>query len=160
MVRFMISCRQVITSLAVLCMFAVSAVPAAAQSPVKLKGDGAIDFSAEGALPFTLSGTASHLGRYTACGEVEFVPGDEEGSLLGDGVVVLEAANGDLLVGVVTWLLYPDGTGSARFHWRDSVEFSDGTVVSNTGRFQTARPPGAIIGFEYTLAFIILILSL
>src|SRR5262245_36237364 len=80
-----------------------------AKSPVKLQNwIGTIDFSAEELSSFTLSGTASHLGRFTAYGEVEFLPGEEEGSLDGDGVVVFEAANGDLLVGVVMWTVDAD----------------------------------------------------
>jgi hypothetical protein len=119
-------------------------------SPVKLKNfRGAIDILAEGPTPFTLQGTASHLGRFTAQGEVEFGPGDEAGSLDGAGVVVLEAANGDLLVGDVRWIVEADGgdfrTSHIHFSWRDSVEFSDGTVVANTGRFVEDRPPGLVV---------------
>src|SRR5262245_38649400 len=79
--------------------------PAAfAKSPVKLKNFvGAIDFSTESTSLFVLEGTASHLGRYSAHGEVDLSPGAEAGTLVGDGVVVFEAANGDLLVGVATW---------------------------------------------------------
>src|SRR5262245_4133907 len=121
-----------------------------AESPIKLKKwTGTIDFSTDGITPFTLSGTASHLGRFDAYGEVEFVPGLVEGSLVGDGVVVFEAANGDLLVGVVTWNVDPGGgdflTSSIAFHWRDSVEFSDGTIVDSTGHFAEGRPPGLVV---------------
>jgi hypothetical protein len=121
-----------------------------AKSPVKLqKWTGTIDLSADDPAPFELSGTASHLGKFKAHGEVEFVPGDEEGTLIGSGVVVFEAANGDLLVGVVTWDVDEevDGLSSSAIHfsWRDSVEFSDGTVVSNTGRFVNDRPPGLVV---------------
>lgn len=120
------------------------------QKPVELKNwDGLIDFTTEGISPFVLCGTATHLGRFTGYGEVEFLPGEEEGSLLGDGVVVFEAANGDLLVGVVTWEAdaEEDGLRTSRVHfsWRDSVEFSDGTIVSNTGRFVKSRPPGLVV---------------
>src|SRR5258708_3706329 len=88
--------------LALLTLFGTSPRPALAESPVKLQNwSGAIDFSSAGATPFTLSGTASHLGNFTAHGGVDFVPGSEPGSLVGDGVVVFQAANGDLLVGVV-----------------------------------------------------------
>ena len=74
------------------------------ESPVKLNNFiGAIDITAAGVRPFTLSGTASHLGKFTAYGEVVFVPGEDPGSLEGEGVAVFRAANGDLLVGVMTW---------------------------------------------------------
>src|SRR5213075_887692 len=71
---------------------------------------------------------------------VEFLPG-VAGSLVGEGVVVFEAANGDLLVGIMTWHVDPAvddlSLASIHFSWRDSVEFDDGTIVSNTGRFVT-----------------------
>src|SRR5262245_47163022 len=97
---------------------------AVAESPVKLsKLEGAVDLTAEAPFPFVLIGNASHLGEFTAYGEVEFVPGDEEGSLVGSGPVVMQAASGDLIVGIVTWHLSApvDGavTMSMRFSWRD-----------------------------------------
>jgi hypothetical protein len=123
--------------------------PVSAESPVKMKKFlGAIDVTAEGVTPFALTGTASHLGDFNAYGEVEFVQGEEPGSLLGKGVVVFEAANGDLLVGVTTWEVAPGGDYRAsriHFSWRDAVEFSDGTVVANTGRFVDDRPPGLVL---------------
>jgi hypothetical protein len=135
---------------ALLTFFQVIPLGAFAKSPVKLKNfEGAIDLEAEGPAPFVLSGTASHLGRYECYGEVEFLPGEDEGSLIGDGVAVFEAANGDLLVGVVTWEVDADGdefrTSHIHFSWRDSVEFSDGTVVPSTGRFVHDRPPGLVV---------------
>jgi hypothetical protein len=121
-----------------------------AKSPVKLKNFvGEIDFSTEGTSPFTLEGTASHLGRYTAYGEVDFLPGEGEGTLVGNGVAVFEAANGDLLVGVVTWEVEAEVNGerASRIHfsWRDSVEFGNGMTVSNTGRFVKDRPQGLVV---------------
>jgi hypothetical protein len=120
-----------------------------AEAPVKMKHFiGEIDITAEGVTPFTLSGTASHLGRFTAYGEVEFLPGEDPGSLVGMGVVVFEAANGDLLVGEVAWEVAAGGDFRAsriHFSWRDSVQFDDGTVVFNTGRFVDDRPPGLVV---------------
>lgn len=121
-----------------------------AQSPVKLqKWGGTIDFSLEGLSPFTLQGTASHLGRFTAYGEVEFDPGTVEGTLVGNGVVVFEAANGDLLVGILIWDADAEEAecraGQIHFSWRDFVEFNDGTIVSSTGRFAQNRPPGLVV---------------
>jgi hypothetical protein len=65
------------------------------------------------------------------------------------GVAVFKAANGDLLIGAVTWEVLA-GSGDFRtthihFSWRDSMEFSDGTVVFNTGHFVRARPPGLVV---------------
>jgi hypothetical protein len=135
---------------AVLTLFQVIPCGAFAKSPVKLKNfAGEIDFSAEGPTTFTLEGTASHLGNYTCYGEVSFVPGEDEGTLVGEGVSVFEAANGDLLVGVVEWDVLADGdefrTSHIHFSWRDAVEFSDGTVVESTGRFVDDRPPGLVV---------------
>jgi hypothetical protein len=130
--------------------FSLIANPVLAKSPVKLQQwSGTIDTSGSGTVPFTLAGTASHLGKFTANGEVEFMPGEEEGTLVGLGVVVFEAADGDLLVGNVTWEVDPDvdglSTSSIHFAWADSVEFSDGTIVENTGRFVDDRPPGLVV---------------
>src|SRR3954464_9072694 len=77
--------------LLVLVMLLQGFSPAAfAQSPVKLQNwQGAIDLASPGAVhPFSLAGTASHLGKFTAHGEVEFVPGEKAGTLVGEGVVV------------------------------------------------------------------------
>ena len=152
MIHSMMAGRHKITMLVVTAFFvATSAGPAlAAKSAVKMKSfEGTIDFNEAGPSAFTLDGTASHLGRFTADGEVEFVPGRQPGSLVGQGVVVFEAANGDLLVGNVTWDVPAGGgdfrTSAVRFVWADSVEFSDGTVVFNTGRFVTDRPPGLVV---------------
>lgn len=123
--------------------------PVTAESPVKMKNfAGTIDVTQGGVSPFTLSGTASHLGQFTAHGEVEFVSGVEPGSLLGMGVVAFEAANGDFLVGVVAWDVAAGGElrdSRIHFAWRDAVVFDDGTVVANTGRFVEDRPPGLVV---------------
>lgn len=123
---------------------------ARAQSPVKLNNYNAtIDILENGDSVFELAGVASHLGSFNAYGEASFIPGPVAGSMLGEGVVVLEAANGDRLVGLASWLLGPAGEDSTldttfHFSWRDSVTFEDGSVVSNTGRFVNSRPPGII----------------
>src|SRR5579864_526799 len=146
-----------VTLLALLTWFGPATGAAFGQSAVKLKGEGAIDLSQEGSPTFAFSGTASHLGRYRCYGEIEFHPGATQGSMDGVGVAVFVAANGDLLVGVATCELDADGTGQMRFSWRDSVEFSDGTIVSSTGRFATSRPPGAVSPIRYQLVVIAII---
>ena len=134
-----------------LCFLQVYQPVAHAESPVKMhKFVGSIDLTAPGpVIPFTLAGEASHLGKFTSVGEVVFTPGQQTGTLVGNGVVVLTAANGDLLVGVVTWDVSAAAddmrTTSIHFSWRDSVTFSNGTVVSNTGRFVSDRPPGLVV---------------
>jgi hypothetical protein len=135
--------------LAVMTLVGTTPRPVAAESPVKMKDFiGTIDVTAGGITPFTLSGTASHLGEFTAYGEVEFVPGEESGALEGIGVVVFEAADGDLLVGNVAWEVDAGDdfrTSRIHFSWRDFVQFDDGTVVANTGRFVDDRPPGLVV---------------
>jgi hypothetical protein len=139
--------RKIVT-IAVLVMFLTRlATPVlAAKSAVKLnKWAGTIDFQESGPSPFTLEGTASHLGKFTAEGEITLTPGEEEGSFAGTGVVVFTAANGDLLVGNTVWEVSDDTVGSMHFVWADEVRFSDETVVANTGRFVDDRPPGLVV---------------
>lgn len=134
-----------------LCFLQVYQPVAHAESPVKLqKFEGRIDITAPGpVIPFTLAGEASHLGKFTSVGEVVFTPGQIPGTLVGNGVVVMTAANGDRLVGVVTWEVSAENAGfrttSTHFSWRDSVTFSNGTVAVNTGRFVSDRPPGLVV---------------
>jgi hypothetical protein len=111
---------------------------------VKLSGEGSIELSTDGASTFVLQGNASHFGKYACYGEVEFSTGTEVGSMAGEGPAVIQAANGDLIVGIVTWQIDADGNGQTSFSWRDSVEFSDGAIVSSTGRFTSSRPAGAV----------------
>src|SRR5262249_26486215 len=148
--RLMSRARHSALLVALLSFSLVLPRPAAAESPVKLQNfEGAIDLQASGPKPFTLTGTASHLGNFTSFGEVRFAPGENPGSLVGTGPVVLQAANGDLLVGIVTWEV-DAGTDDFRatqmhFSWRDVVEFDDGTTATNTGRFIDDRPPGLVV---------------
>ena len=162
MQRFMVRGQKTFALLATVAVFlATSGVPALAKSPVKLSNSvGSIEFPKDksgqpqptaGITSFTLEGNASHLGDYTARGEVTFVSGPA-GTLVGQGVAVFKAANGDLLVGNVSWTIDPadpDGLSASAigFHWADSVTLSDGTIVSSTGRFQdpNARPPGLVV---------------
>jgi hypothetical protein len=121
----------------------------AAKSAVKLqKWSGEIDFAVGQTIPFTLAGNASHLGKFTAYGEVEFQPVGDDGSFLGLGEVVFTSANGDLLVGKVTWRADAEEddllSSSIHFQWVDSVTV-DGKTVSNTGRFVDDRPPGLVV---------------
>jgi hypothetical protein len=148
--RFMRRARRSVLLVALFTFSLIFPPSALAKSPVKMtKFEGAIDLSAEGPIPFVLSGEASHLGKFRSYGEVVFEPGEEPGTLVGRGPVVLEAANGDLLVGVVIWKVSArDGDFRAadmHFSWRDEVQFSDTTIVANTGRFVDDRPPGLVV---------------
>jgi hypothetical protein len=138
--------RRLLTLVLILAFGVHTAIPARAQSPVKLQNwQGSIDYSPDDVSTFALEGTASHLGDFRAYGEIELVPGEEEDSFEGKGVVVFEAANGDLLVGVTTWDVGSDMLGGIHFSWRDAVTLADGTVVSSTGRFTHDRPPGLVV---------------
>jgi len=106
----------------------------------------------EGLYPFTLNGTASHLGEFKAFGEIDFTPGEEEGDLEGAGFAVFVAANGDRLVGSVVWDIYSMGDqgeycpNEISFHWLDSVVVG-GKTYRSTGRFKNKedRPPGLVV---------------
>ena len=142
--------RRIVTLVVVGALLACSVRPAAAISPIKLNHwSGAVSLSNAGITPFRLAGTASHLGQFVASGEVEFLPIGANGSLVGAGPVVFTAADGDLLVGVVTWDVGPETEGERatrlHFSWRDAITFSDGTLVASTGRFLTSRPPGLVV---------------
>jgi hypothetical protein len=133
--------KSVIVPLAVLLTLLAGVPPALlAESTVKLhKWQGAIDLSAPEVMPFTLEGKASHFGEFTCYGEVVFVPGGLEGSLVGQGVAVFEAPNGDLLVANLTWNVDPAvgdfAASQMQFSFSDAVTLSDGTIVKSTGRF-------------------------
>ena len=142
--RFLTPGRKMITLLVLVAFFARSVTPAFAAPQIKLNNwAGTIDFSETGPSSFALSGTSSHLGNFTAHGEVDIVLGAN----VAHGVVVFQAANGDQLVGVTTWDVAADQVGNIRFSWRDSVQFSDGTVVFSTGHFAQAknRPSGLVV---------------
>src|SRR5262245_42849185 len=78
------------------------AVPAPAQAQGRPRGEATIRLSTEGPSPFVLAGTAPHFGRFACYGEIAFHRGAAEGTLDGVGVAVLQAADGDLIVGVVS----------------------------------------------------------
>ena len=135
-------CKLVLASL-VLFAGAAWPPPVAAESPIQLNGEGRIALGENGSAVVVQSGTATHLGTYVSYEEVVFVPDDEDGDLHGAGLIAFVAANGDMLVGVTTWLVHGDGTTLQSVKWRDTVTFADGTTVASTGRFAETRPPGA-----------------
>jgi hypothetical protein len=138
------SVRRIAAAVAVLAGVAIP-MPAPADPIIKIQGRGTLTLDADGLAVLRLAGAASELGRYVCYGEVAFELDDEDGSLDGTGPVAFTAADGDRLVGIVSWHIDPDGTGQATFRWRDDVTFADGTVVLSTGRFADRRPPGAVV---------------
>ena len=87
---------------------------------------------------FTMSGVERHFGRYSAFGDMRVSDGA--------GVVVLTAANGDQIVGVVEAAVEESDRTKGHFHfsWRDSVVVG-GRVYVNTGRFAKNRPTGLVV---------------
>lgn len=92
---------------------------------------------AVGTPKYVLTGHAPEFGKYRCDGEMDI--------LSGNGLVVLTAADGSHIVGVVTAGVDEDGAGHFGFSWRDSVTFSNGSVHKNTGRFKHKRPPGLVV---------------
>lgn len=144
MIHFQNFSRLPLVILAILTATGIYAESVTAAPVVKLTGKGMIEPLIDGPSRFVLEGNASHLGKYTCYGEVEFSPGAEEGTFEGEGVAVIRAANGDLIVGIATWQVDANGNGQLAFSWRDSVEFSSGAVVFSTVRFIKSRPAGAV----------------
>jgi len=87
---------------------------------------------------FTMSGMERHFGLYSAFGEMRVT--------VGEGVVVLTAANGDQIVGVVNAAAEEDDRSKLHVHfsWRDTVTVG-GRNYANTGRFAKHRPPGLVV---------------
>jgi hypothetical protein len=129
--------------LVLLIVTGVSAAPKPGKPVVTLNGSGPIHFSDDGTASFVLRGNATHVGRYTCIGELQFVAGPTPGSLNASGVAEFIATDGAQLVGIVNYQTGADGRDHLGFSWRDSVEFSDGSVVRSTGRFAKNRPAGA-----------------
>lgn len=102
---------------------------------------GKFAYSPEGPSAFAMQGTASHVGKFMAKGEVTLGPGKVEGTLWGEGVLVLMDENGDLLVGETTWRVDRNDQVAMHFAWRDEVVLSDGSVAASTGRYAESLPP-------------------
>lgn len=97
-----------------------------------------------GPAQLALTGVTDDFGRYVASGELTYAGGDQEGAQSGTGVAVVRAEDGDMIVADLTAEPQADGSTAFTFHWRDSVTFSDGTVVATDGRFVQTRPPGLV----------------
>jgi hypothetical protein len=137
-------------TLVVLAAFSAQAVtPAHAASPVTLRQcTGAIDFSTRRPSSFAFEGATTQLGKFTAYGEVAFAAGANRGTLVGEGVVAVKTGNGDMLVGKVTWDVAAGGefrTSQMRVSWRDSIKFSDGTIVEPTWDPEDEEPQPLVV---------------
>src|SRR5262245_36295343 len=104
-----------------LALLALTAIPpfAAADQPlgkIKVKSI-TLTFNEDDFAVLRMSGTAADLGNCDCYGEIVFVPGADEGTLDGVGVVAFRAANGDLLVGIIAAKVdTADGTFDAEIH--------------------------------------------
>ena len=137
--------RNLAAPLAAVGLMGLLAASAHGQSSVKIHATGSLIQQPGGLYALFLEGEASHLGLMTCRGELKLVPGENEGEKKGDGVAAFTAANGDVIVGDVTAHVSSDDALDLRFHWRDCVEFSNGSTACSSGRFERFRPPGAII---------------
>ena len=140
-------------SVAIACLICNLQVSAQAQSGIKLHAEGTIIEQPVGPHLLYLEGTASHLGLFTCFGEINLVPGATEEEADGTGVAAFIAANGDVLVGIVTAHLVHNQVSTIHFSWRDSVMFSDGPVAS-TGRFERSFPPGLLVSTRSLVCYI------
>jgi ABC-type transport system substrate-binding protein len=104
--------------------------------------------STKGPSRLSATGTTSDFGRYLAVGEIALTGGAESESLDGTGVAVVQAEDGDQIVADVAANTQEDGSTEFTFHWRDSAEFSDGTVVETTGRFVDDKPEGLKVSIK------------
>lgn len=113
-----------------------TARPALAKPTLKGPLPGVLQFDADtGFATLEGQGHLTLMGKVAVYGEFQFVPGDEFGSLEGAGVAVLAAANGDVLVASVKWLIDAEGNGELEFRWPGEITLTDGTTVESTRRF-------------------------
>ena len=99
---------------------------------------------------FTFAGVAPEMGSFDGLGEAVFRAGEQPGTQVVSGPVVLRGSHGEILVGNVSGNVTESGRSqpvgaTLQFHWSDSVRLSDGTVVTNTGRFLNRRPAGIVV---------------
>jgi hypothetical protein len=124
MKRF-VNMRTMIVTLILL----VGSIPVAAvERPFASHGNGTAIFITDGAgniLGATLnaSGTATHLGMWTAVGRLQFTPDADNPTIIHpSGEATYTAANGDKLLGVLQNGVLDVTTGIARGTWSLSVE--------------------------------------
>ncbi|HMP03202.1 MAG TPA: hypothetical protein PKD86_05585 [Gemmatales bacterium] len=103
------------------------------------------DPATPGFMSFFGSGHLTLMGAVAVRAEFQFVPGNVPGTLQGVGIAAIVAANGDVLVSNVRWVIDPSGQGKLEFRWPGVITFQDGTVVASTGRF-TSLPFGGLRG--------------
>ena len=107
----------------------------AAQRPFALHGTGSASFITDGAGNITgatliASGTATHLGLWSAAGTLQFAPDPENSNqLLVSGGATITAANGDKLQAVLANAVLDPATGIGK----GGIQF-----VGGTGRFEGA----------------------
>ena len=115
---------------------------AAVERPFSLHGTGSLAFTG-GPPPtggnLTASGTASHLGQWTATGELTFSAGSEPNLILADGTETFIAANGDELYVEFTAAELDTNTGIATGVFM---------FVGGTGRFEGASGSAPFVALQ------------
>jgi hypothetical protein len=118
----------------------VASAPARAEErPFHLRGAGQLALGEDGSGTFTASGVATHLGRWTNAGTIQFDPGEEPRTLKAAGELTYTAANGDTLHVIFTGVLDLDtGIGLATFifeggsgRFADAVGETEVVVLQN-----------------------------
>jgi len=124
--------RLVARIMLILCGFALHPnrpAMAAGDRPFKLSASGTSSPNPDGTVGFTMSGTATHLGRWTAVGEVSVQPTENPAILAYTGSVTFVAANGDQLEVAIENGQLDLTTGVGTALWR---------IITGTGRFSDA----------------------
>jgi len=114
---------------------------AAKDRPFKLSGSGQSTFNPDGTVSFTMSGTATHLGHWTAVGVVSAEPTDDPTIIAYGGPVTFTAANGDQLEVMIEDGKLDITTGVAVSVWQ---------FVGGTGRFSDVT--GSAAGLSHNPA--------
>jgi hypothetical protein len=145
MLRIMARLLVVLATLAM-----VVSLPSVVHAEVLLRLKGYWQFADDptnlGLVEFIGFGTSTHLGKWTSYGEVLFDESELPGSVVGEGVVVFQAATGEVLAAELVIEIDAAGDTVMALSWQDTVVLSDGTTVYSTGRFIDPPFPGAGAG--------------
>jgi hypothetical protein len=128
-----IASRGISLVTAVMLMLFSATSMGAADRPIKLKGTSVVDAEPEEIfnpnLPFTTTGTGTHLGKFSGEGFVTFTPTgtDPDDPIIGEGTATFFAANGDELRTEFSGVL---SGGHAEITFE---------IIGGTGRFSDAE---------------------
>jgi hypothetical protein len=123
-------CHHNLASLVAVALLGTITPAPAEERPFRLRGAGEVLLDETLAGPFTASGQATHLGRWTNQGTIQFTPIPGTPLLTATGEVTFTAANGDTLTADIEGILDVSAVpfvGNATFYW-----------TGGTGRFENA----------------------